>query len=130
MAEINRALVEFSPKVVFRWHASVLIEPEDSGTSGALNDTDPNALQAFQRHLDGAVKGPSAEKPNALFLGRIAWDETLELIYRVYDPEVANSAIERLSIQPHRPEGYSLDWRLDDDPEWTLAKWHLESCIS
>jgi hypothetical protein len=60
-----------------------------------------------------------------LFLGQITWNETRELIWRVFDPEITNTFLQDLikSKTHFRP----FDYRIEQDKAWKLAEWHLDN---
>ena len=125
IAFMNGALVEFEPKLVFRWHLSVMLELEELNENGRPSRLEREMVDPFGEALDDLLKGPDPEKPNALFLARITWNTTRELIYRVYDAAVANRTLEELISAKSYPREF--DYRIDDDPDWDLAKWHLDA---
>ena len=81
-------------------------------------------LDEFGDKLDQIIKGENKEKPNALFLARITWNGTREIIWRVYDPEIADSQLKTLIDSDSSPREF--DYRIDPDEKWELAKWHLK----
>ncbi len=81
-------------------------------------------IEAFEDKLDKQIKG-DIEKPNALFLARITWNESRELIWRVFDPEPTYSFL--TEIIENRNHQRSFDFRIDPVKEWELAKWHLDN---
>ncbi len=126
IAVINKSLVNFEPKEVFNWHCSVMVHFNQLIENGMPDLTDRTTVEEFEDWLDDEIKGENKEKPNALFLGRITWNKTRELIWRIYQPEVTNTILNKLI----ETKDYELpfDYRIDQDNEWKLAKWHLESC--
>lgn len=127
IAAINSALKNFEPKEVFSWHLSMMIQFEDLIDNGMPSRAEVELLEPWEDQLDSGFKGDDPEKPNALFLARITWRESRELIYRVYDLEPANRLLQDLieSKEHLRP----FDFRIDPDPEWKLADWHLNTAL-
>lgn len=121
---LNRALVDFEPKIVFRWHLSLWLELTDLIDNGMPSQAQRDLIDPFGDALDVEFKGDTA-KPNALFLGRITWNASRELIYRVYDPEPADAILRRIIDDGNHP--CEFDFRIDDDPDWERAAWHLEA---
>jgi hypothetical protein len=123
IAVVNEKLAAFEPKIVFAWHLSVMLQLEDLALFGMPTQQERELLDAFGTILDAAFCGDDREKPNALFLARITWNETRELIYRVYNPEPINDhLVDLIETETHaRP----FDYRIDHDPEWKLAEWSL-----
>ena len=58
-----------------------------------------------------------------MLLARITWNESREIVYRVYNPEPINDYLANLieTKSYARP----FDYRIDHDPKWKLAQWHL-----
>jgi hypothetical protein len=81
-------------------------------------------LDEFGDTLDADIKGPDKQKPNALFLARITWNKTRELIWRVFDPEITNNYLEQIISDDKLIRQF--DYRIDPDVDWKLSKWHLK----
>lgn len=120
---VNESLIGFEPKVVFAWHLSLMIQFSDLADNGMPTREEREVVDQFGDQLDAEFKGPETEKPNALFLARITWNETRELIYRVFDPEPINQFLMEMINRKSYPRPY--DFRIDPDEEWKLAQWHL-----
>ncbi len=123
IAYVNRSLLDFEPKEVFSWHLSVMIDIEDTIENGMPSKTERELLHEFDDLLDANIKGPDLQKPNALFLARITWNKTRELIWRVFDPEIANSYLQQIISDDSSIRQF--DYRIDPDPNWKLTEWHL-----
>ena len=123
---VNSALKTFEPKEVFGWHLSVMIDLEDLIDSGMPSQKEREVIDPFEDELDALLKGANLEKPNAMFLARITWNKTRELIWRVYDAEAANSIVQNIISNNSSPRPF--DYRIDPDNEWQLAHWHLSNC--
>ncbi len=125
VAVINEALCDFEPKVVFAWHLSLMIHFEDLIENGMPSMAERDIVDPFGDSLDAVFKGDDEEKPNALFLARITWNRTRELIYRVYEPKPPHDYLSRLIAEKNHPRAF--DYRIDNDPQWALARWHLKA---
>jgi hypothetical protein len=126
VAVLNSALTDFNPRVVFRWHLSVMFQLKDLIEHGMPSLAERATLDPFGDRLDADLKG-DVSRPNALFLARITWNASRELVYRVHDPEHANDLLQRLITSSSYPREF--DFRMDDDPEWGLAAWHLGTAL-
>lgn len=126
IAVINSSLADFQPRKVFRWHLSILIEFVDVIENGMPSQADRDLVDPFGDSIDLRLEDSPA-KPNALFLARITWNATRELIYRVHNPEVANAVLQEIIASHGYPREF--DFRMEDDPEWSLATWHLETAL-
>jgi Family of unknown function (DUF695) len=127
VAAINRELRKWEPKAVFQWHLSVMLHCRDLAANGMPSKDEQRVLDDFGNHVHQLFIADS-EKPNALFLARITWNATRELIYRVYDPEPIHN--ELTSIIEKESAARPFDYRIDDDPEWKLANWHLNTALA
>jgi hypothetical protein len=125
IAVINVALARFEPKIVFAWHLSVMLHLEDIAQNGMPSRAECDMVDAYGELLDIDFKGDDLNKPNALFLARITWNKTRELIYRVYDPQPADRYLADVIDQAFHPRKF--DYRIDHDPQWKLAEWHLRA---
>ncbi|NJI72300.1 DUF695 domain-containing protein [Sphingobacterium kitahiroshimense] len=123
VAVVNTALREFEPKIVFACHLSIMIDLEYLIDNGMPSKSEVEVIDNYGDYLDNEIKGPDKEKPNALFLARITWNKTRELIWRVYDPEISNSFLQEIITANSSPRQF--DYRIDPDNNWELAKWHL-----
>ncbi len=124
LAEINTALRDFKPKEVFSWHLSLLFEIHDTDKEGLLSSHEEEAINKLKAQFDKKFRGQDLTKPNALFLAIIEWNATVELIWRVYNPEPIYSYLNRLLESKNYD--YSFNFRIDNDPSWKLAEWHLK----
>ena len=124
IAVVNKNLADFEPKEVFSWHCSVMLNCKELIENGMPSKAEVKILDEFGDFLDEKIKGPDKEKPNGLFLARITWNETRELIWRIYDPEITNEFLNNLIKRNEYPREF--DFRIDDDVEWKLAEWHLK----
>lgn len=123
VAVVNTALREFEPKIVFAWHLSIMIDLDDLINNGMPSKSEVKVIDKYGDYLDNEIKGPNKEKPNALFLARITWNKTRELIWRVYYPEISNSFLQEIITA--NSSSRQFDYRIDPDNKWELAKWHL-----
>ncbi|MEM9670957.1 MAG: DUF695 domain-containing protein [Cyclobacteriaceae bacterium] len=123
-ATINVGLREFEPKEVFAWHCSIMLQLEDTVEDGLPSADEMQIIEEFGDWLDLEIKGDIPIKPNALFLARVTWNETQELIWRVFNPDKTDIFLRKLI----RDEDYdrSFDYRIDLDKEWKLTEWYLK----
>lgn len=124
VAVVNSALRDFEPKEVFAWHLSIMIDLTDLVDNGMPSKNEVEIIDNYGDFLDDKIKGEDKEKPNALFLARITWNGTRELIWRVYDPEIADKFLKDLIADGNQVREF--DYRIDHDEEWKLTEWHLK----
>ncbi len=121
MAFINVKIKNFEPKAVFPWHFSIMIELDNCEDDGLPNSVEN--LNLLENDLRNQIIGDNENKPNGLFLARIFWNHTCELIWRIYNPEILNEYIQKIIDNGLWKEIF--DYRIDNDEDWKLAKWHL-----
>jgi hypothetical protein len=124
IAVINSALKTFEPKEVFSSHLSIMLNFEDMIENGMPSKNEQEVIDKYGDTLDYNIKGPDKDKPNGLFLARITWNKTRELIWRIYDAEIANNYLQQIIADNSSPRPF--DYRIDPDEEWKLAEWHLK----
>lgn len=124
VAVVNSALRDFEPKEVFAWHLSIMLELVDLIDNGMPSRNEVDVIDDYGQFLDDRIKGENKEKPNALFLARITWNGTRELIWRVYDPEIADKFLKDLIADGNQIREF--DYRMENDEEWRLTEWHLK----
>jgi len=125
IAVVNTALRDFEPKEVFSWHLSIIIDFEDLIENGMPSQAERDIVDPFGDNLDVLIKGADAEKSNALFLARVTWNGTRQLIWRVFDPEIVHKTLQKIINGNDYPREF--DYRMEQDTEWDYAKWYLEN---
>ncbi|TWT51892.1 hypothetical protein KOR42_33660 [Thalassoglobus neptunius] len=125
---VNAALHQFEPKVVFSWHLSVMIEFADLIDNGMPSKSERELVDPFCDRVDSLIKGTDGKRPNALFLARLTWNETRELIWRVHDPEAADGILQGIIEEHQFPRPFNYE--MEHDPEWEKTKWHLKDAES
>lgn len=123
IAIVNSSLKNFEFKKVFAWHCSIMIELIHFSGNGMPSKEEKEIIDEFEEWLGLKIKGVNVIKPNALFLSRITWNETIELIWRVFEPEKTNSLLEK--ILHDKIYKRKFDYRIDFDEDWKLTEWHL-----
>ena len=116
---VNQALANFEPKVVFRWHLSILLTCEQLAANGMPTQVERDTLDLFGDDLGRQLMADC----NALFLARITWNGTQQLLYRVYDPEVASGYL--TGIIQEQTQRREFDFRMERDDTWALAKYYV-----
>jgi len=123
VAVVNSALKKFEPKEVFGWHLSVTLDLIDLIENGMPSADEVKVIDTFGDYLNDNIKGSNKERPNGLFLARMTWNKTRELIWRINDPELADSFLNRIISNNSAPRQF--EFRMESDEEWKLTKWHL-----
>ena len=122
---INSSLLEFEPKEIFGWHLSLIIDFETLIENGMPTQTETDLIIPFEEYIDAQLKGDDKNKPNALFFGRITWNGTRELVYKIHNPEIANEVLQKIINTKAYPREFDYEIMLDE--KWELHKWHLET---
>jgi hypothetical protein len=119
-ATVNSVLREFEPKIGFPWHLSVLTRCVQLVEDRLPSEGEQKLLYQFEDKLDPLIKA----RGNALFLARVTHDAQREIIWRVHDPEAANSVLRGIL----RTKDYlrEFDYRMDEDPKWEKTLWYLD----
>ncbi|SRR6266436_3873716 len=123
-ATINTALNGFEPKLVFSWHLSLLIKCVDLIDNRLPSPDEQNTLYKFEDKLDQLIKA----NDNALFLARVTHDGRRELIWRVHDPEITNSIIQKILRTRDYPREF--EYRMEEDQQWQKASWYLNNATA
>ena len=116
---VNQALANFEPKVVFSWHLSIIVQCNELAENGMPTPGERLTLDQIDQEFDNRLK----EDGNALFLARITWNSCRQLLYRVYDPEVANQYL--TEIIESESQTREFEFRMEDDETWEHAKFYL-----
>jgi hypothetical protein len=119
-ATVNSALKEFEPKIVFLCHLSVLIRCNRLVEDRLPSPDEQKLLYEFEDKLDPLIKA----KDNALFIARATHDAHREIIWRVRNPEAANSVLRRILLSKDYPREF--EYRMDEDPRWEKTAWYLD----
>ena len=125
IASVNISLKDFEPKLVFTWHLSIMIQLEKLINNGMPAPEEVELIDRFEKKLDKIFKGFDSKKPNAIFLARVTWNNRIELIWRVFDAELANNEIQNIINKKKHPRPF--DYRIDPDDEWKLTDWYLNN---
>ncbi len=118
---INQSLANFDSKIVFGWHLSIIVECAQLAGNGMPTSDEKAVIDNIGRHFDLHLKTDG----NALFLARTTWNGTRQFLYRVYNPEIANAFL--MGIVDNGREVRPLDFKMEHDPDWNLAKRYLRN---
>ena len=125
IAVVNSALKGFEPKEVFAWHLSIRVELKDLVDKGMPSRAEVKVIDSYGDFLDKKIKGEDEAKPNALFLARLTWNGTRELIWRVYDPQIAHDLLQ--GIIEAGDQVREFNYQMKNDQEWKLTEWLLRA---
>mgnify|MGYP001802484536 CR=1 FL=1 len=117
------SLVKFEPKVVFSWHLSITFGLEELVDNGMPSPAEKQKIDETGARFDACLKADG----NSLFLARITWNGTRQLIYRVYEPETANTFLTNL-VENGSEREFAFNMQYDDN--WELAQYYLQALHS
>jgi hypothetical protein len=119
---VNASLCDFEPKVVFGWHLSIQFTLTDP-TNGLPSPEEKELLIEYEDRLEPLLRGVEGP-PNALFLGTCTWNGRREVMFRVYDPERANTFLKEECARNDTPRAFHYE--MEHDPEWKRASTYLD----
>lgn len=117
---INQALDGFAGAAAFPWHLSLIIDMVEKHDVGLPTSAETEVLKAFAKELRNHLEADA----NAAFLASVTWNGTRQLVFRVRDPEVANTYLTRVTADPSPTRQF--DYRMEKDAAWALAEQYLE----
>jgi len=121
---VNTALKAFEPKATFPWHLSLLMQCVDLAENRLPSPAEQQCLYTFEDKLHQLIE----RNGNAAFLARVTHDARRELIWRVRDPEIANSILQKILQTKDHPR--AIDYCMEDDPQWEKASWYLNNATA
>lgn len=118
---VNDALLSFPHCEIFGWHLCVTLEAKQLIENGMPSQEESALLFEIGDEIEQVVLAGRTENDgeNALFLARSTWNEQLELLFQVHNPEIAHAALQSLLSGRHWPRGW--DYRIEQDFEWSNA---------
>lgn len=117
---VNGALREFACKYSYAWHLRITVECRDLGERGMPS---PEEVAVLEK-LESRVSESLGKDENAIFLARITCRGERDLIFRVRDPDVADSFLQMLVNE--QPPLRELNYFMEQDPKWDLAQPELD----
>jgi len=115
---LNTALQDFEHKNIFGWHLSLIIDFEEIADNGMPSKEEREIVDPFCDQLEEDIKAGG----NALFLVRETWNKTRRLVWRVYDPEIADQHLKYLINNHKYPRQF--DYHMVQDSEWEQVEWY------
>ena len=109
---VNQSLVDFEQKIVFSWWLSIIVDSHDSIGNGMPTNAEVQILDQIGDDFNEGLKRDG----NALFYARITSNDTRQFIYRVHDPEKANSYL--MEIIDNEENIRSFDFKMEHDEKW------------
>jgi hypothetical protein len=123
-ASVNTALKGFEPELAFSWHLSLLVKCVDLIDNRLPSPGEQKTLYEFEDKLDQLIRA----NDNVLFLARVTYDARRELIWRVRDPEIADSIVQKILRTRDYPREF--DYHMEEDRQWQKASWYLNNATA
>ena len=121
-AAVNTPLakLEQADRQLFGWQFSLIMELQTEDDKGMTLEAEAKEIEPFCLTLDSDLRA----KGNALPLARITWKKTRELLFRVYDPVVADDIVKAIIESEEHPRPFS--YSIDPDDKWDMAEDYLQ----
>ena len=87
-------------------------------------DAEAEVLNAFEDVLDKRIVADKSN-PNAIFFGRLSWNSTRELIWKVKNPEPV--AVFLQSVIDDKKAIREIDFKIENDKEWKLTEMYSKA---
>jgi superfamily II DNA or RNA helicase len=111
----NTSLRKFKHKKLYGWTCSLVIKYKETAEKGMPTAEESEFVYNYIEELDKNIKG-DPDNPNALFLARVTWNGTCEVIWQVKDPETVHKYLGGIITGKTYPR--ELDYRIEHDPKW------------
>lgn len=118
-AIINKGLENFSPKEVFGWECTIRIVLKDLDSNSLPTPEESKAMYLLEDKLCEILKGKEANV-NALHVGHLIIDGTLECLWRVHNPEKAYNDIKDFADNGNPIRHFKYE--IVKDSEWKLTR--------
>lgn len=115
----NVRLARFADWALYPWNCSVVVRCKEVNDAGLPTDSEASVLNSFEDSLDARIVADKSH-PNALYFGRLNWNSTRELIWKVKDPEPVAAFLQ--SVIDDKNAVREIDFKIEYDKEWEMTK--------
>jgi hypothetical protein len=121
-AAVNTSLANLEPsqRELFEWQLALILELNTEDEKGLTLDYEAKEIEPFCQKLEQDLR----QGGNAIPLARITWRKTRELLFRVYDPVIADELIKSIIESEDHPRPFS--YSIDPDKSWEMAESYLK----
>ena|GEM_PF-5093810 len=121
-AAVNTTLATLTLKQreLFGWQLSLILDLDTEDEQGLTLEHEAKAIEPFCLQVDSDLR----LNGNAVPLARITWKKTRELLFRVYNPAIADEQIKKLIDSESNPRPFS--YTIDPDNTWKMADDYLK----
>jgi hypothetical protein len=120
---VNTSLRKFKPKDVFGWSCSLVIQYKDLAENGMPTSEESEFVYQYLEGLSKQIIGDPSH-PNALYLARVTWNGTCEVIWQVNNPEPVNEFLKGIIENESYPREF--DYKMEYDAKWDNVSWFLQ----
>ena len=115
----NVRLARFADWALYPWNCSVVVRCKEVNDAGLPTDSEASVLNSFEDSLDARIVADKSH-PNALYFGRLNWNSTRELIWKVKDPKPVAAFLQ--SVIDYKNAVREIDFKIEYDKEWEMTK--------
>lgn len=121
-AAVNTTLATLTleQRALFGWQLSLILDLETEDEQGLTLEHEAKTIEPFCQQVDSDLR----IEGNAVPLARITWKKTRELLFRVYNPAIADEQIKKLIDSESNPRPFS--YTIDPDNTWKMADDYLK----
>ena len=120
----NQGLFNYPDWASFPWNCSVVVRCKEVNNAGLPTDAEANILNEFEDSLCTKIVGDKIQ-PNALYFGRLNWNSTRELIWKVKDPEPVAGYLQ--SVIDDKSAIREIDFKIEYDKEWKMTQLYSDA---
>lgn len=127
LSVVNASLCQFKEdttlKRVFGFYCSILFEYQDVDESLWPSNNEFSIMQEYSEMIIDNIKG-DVEHPNALFVARVTYNGTCEIICMLNNPDLAIEYLDGVISEGRAKREFG--YRIEGDPEWESIGWFLQ----
>lgn len=127
LSVVNSSLRRFKEdttfKRVFGFYCSILFEYKDVDEFQWPSKKEFSTMQKYTENIIKGIKGDS-EHPNALFVARVTYKGTCEIICMLNNPDPAIEYLDGIISKGKAKRAF--EYRIEGDPEWESIGWFLQ----
>ena len=120
---VNTNLRKFKPKDIFGWSCSLVMNYKDLAENGMPTSEESEFVYQYLEGLSKQIIDDPIH-PNALYLARVTWNGTCEVIWQVNNPEPVNALLKGIIESESYPREF--DYRIEYDAKWSNVSWYLQ----
>ena len=120
---VNTKLRKFKSKDVFGWSCSLVINYKDLAENGMPTSEESEFVYQYLEGLSKQIIGDPIH-PNALYLARVTWGGTCEVIWQVNNPKLVDELLKGIIESKSYPRDF--DYRIEYDAKWDSVSWYLQ----